>query len=65
MVGCAEDWGRPKPTFLFGLRKVLGKEKVRSQVDLEDEQQVDGKSGAKSKQAGQEKSGSPRGAVAG
>lgn len=32
MVGCAEDWSTPKPTILFGLRKVLGKEKVRSKV---------------------------------
>lgn len=61
VVGCVEDWSTPKPTIMFGLRKVLGKEKVRSKVNLEDEQEVDGKNGAKSKQTGQGKSGSQSG----
>ena len=37
---------------LVGLGVVVGKEKVKSKVDLEDEQEVNGESGAKSKQAG-------------
>lgn len=61
VVGCAKDWSTPKPTILFELRKVLGKEKVRSKVNLEDEQEVDGKNGTKSKQTGQGKSGSQSG----
>lgn len=52
MIGHAEVWGSLKPTILFGLRAVLGKEEVMSKVDLGDEQEVAWEpSRAKSKEA--------------
>lgn len=57
----AADWSSPKPTILFGLGAVLGKETVRSKVDLEDEQEVMGKRRTKDKQAGQGRYGSQSG----
>lgn len=61
VVRHAADRSSPQPTILSGLGVVLGKETVRSKVDLEDEQQVMGKRWTKGKQAGQGRDGNQSG----